>query len=217
MLTVKTVKLLLVLEEKITMKRIMLPLVFLSVFFMSPAVNSEELVSFSSLCIPTANTGFNLEEGKWIYTKFKTEKFFLKKIAAVPEKPEINYVDASPDEFKAQSQKQSDWYRVYDSCIELRNKKPSIGELTNIYPACVLVKNFSEKEWEGYKCSEMYFKEGRHQGERRISCKSYLSEIKFFPDGNYLKTHSHANIFDSVKDTDSQSIEMGRCSVISDE
>ena len=55
---------------------------------------------------------------------------------------------------------------------------------------------------------------GDEKGETRFQCSGDIGDVAFYPDGNYVRSSLHYDISDTTKETDSQYVEMGRCSVI---
>jgi len=181
--------------------------------------NANELPTFTSLCVPTASTGFNLVDGKWVKVNFAREQFFLKKVNKIPEQPSLPGLlrDASPESLEAYGRKRDEWILwglKYEKCARATEKKAIVGEGFNVYYPCVLTKKVKDTNWAGYACDEWFYKQ-IYPGQTRFFCKG-RTEITFLPDGNYLRITSHGDLFDSTKDAESQIMEMGRCSVITE-
>jgi hypothetical protein len=185
---------------------------------LSLPVAAEEIAPFTSMCVPISATGFKLIKGKWVQTNFKTENFFLKKVMAIPKEPAGTGHD------------RVEWFSKYWRCESENKDKESVlveefeeGPWYE-HPICILHKYTGSAVWEGGACTESDVQSKKLDKDPVIRCDlttPFDFDIEFRPDGMYLKKSSFTLMADDVKeelnDYQQAIVEMGRCSVISEE
>lgn len=167
---------------------------------------AEELGAFTTLCIPSAATGFNWENDHWVQVSFKNDQFLIKKIVGEPKKPQNEEFDEIA------------WEVRHEQCLAHLKYLPEISEHLESYPVCVSKKNIGDEDWDIYTCDESHFKRKDSTdsyGKVRLICSNYHVDISFLVNGDYIRSVRAHDIF-KHKEKDSLVMEVGTCSTIDD-
>lgn len=173
-------------EPEMMMKKLILILTTLMV--LSPVHAEEEF--YTALCIEKGSTGFNWENGKWVQTNFKPEKYLIERVEIVDSNEKSSIC--------------LDKYKSTDLSVLGSFKKDK---------GCYGIRDFgTEIKNHRYRlCPESYRKKGSTWELQWVGCGGW----KFLPNGPFHRTEWKGIVLDPKPENDykpSLAISHGTCS-----
>lgn len=174
---------------------VLLNAIFVSQGYSSPIDPTFLSEKFTSLCVSEKSVGFLWEDNDWKQVDFKESKFTISRVMP-------SDLDHKPDDLMN--------YCTYEDAFML-DRSVMLG----VSKGCYKLKHFDESYSRTTRCFEHW---KASNGSRKVdSVTCYDFNLNFRPNGWFHGSYINAHLEDEADYKDTNSVTIGRCSIIETE
>ena len=160
---------------------------------------------FKLFCVSEKSTGLDWKKNAWIYSKYKGQKYLIRKVKIEPLK-----ILRKGELFPKSGACATTMSEKINPIVEFADYKYDYG--------CYNIGKFG-KEYSNIKsrlCSQQWKKQGTQLTLTRVNCQQGQEDFIFAPNGWFHHSLIHSNLADAPKNDFKGSlfVEVGKCSEI---